>query len=219
MCPSESRQLHNSEAKGRRTASPRVVYIIPNPPDVARAGRALQRRDFVAGGIDAGANVKQRIRAFLAGGVLALALVGPVMGGPLEDAGAAYGNGDYATAMRLFRPLAEQGDALAQTALGLMYDQGQGVPQHYVQAAEWFRKAADQGDADAQGNLGFINLLAGLSAQFLGYLIGCGKGCQGPRGEHSLRALCTSAHAALVKPNTPKQSDLDVTSCCDLGNG
>ena len=35
-----------------------------------------------------------------------------------------------------------------------MYDNGQGVPQDYVQAAKWYRLAADQGNATAQSNLG-----------------------------------------------------------------
>ena len=47
----------------------------------------------------------------------------------------------------------EQGHARAQNQLGVMYDQGQGVPQSDALAVEWFRKAADQGDAQAQVNL------------------------------------------------------------------
>jgi TPR repeat protein len=72
--------------------------------------------------------VKQRIKAFLAAGVLALALFGSAMAGPLEDGEAAYHRGDYAEAMRLLRPLAEQGDANAQSQLGAMYTFGDGVP-------------------------------------------------------------------------------------------
>jgi TPR repeat protein len=56
----------------------------------------------------------------------------------------------------LLRPLAEQGDAVAQNYLGLMYERGQGVPQNYVQAVSWYRKAAEQGDALAQFDLGFM---------------------------------------------------------------
>ena len=40
---------------------------------------------------------------------------------------------------------AEQGDAEAQTSLGLMYDNGKGVPQDYAEAVKWYRKAAEQG--------------------------------------------------------------------------
>jgi TPR repeat protein len=49
---------------------------------------------------------------------------------------------------------AEQGHAEAQFNLGLMYYNGQGVPQEYKAAVQWFRKAAEQGDAEAQFNMG-----------------------------------------------------------------
>jgi uncharacterized protein len=62
--------------------------------------------------------------------------------------------GDYATAHREWRPLAEQGDAHAQFNLGIIYDNGQGVPQDYAEAVKWYRKAADQGNARAQLLLG-----------------------------------------------------------------
>lgn len=50
--------------------------------------------------------------------------------------------------------LAEKGDANAQTNLGYMYDNGEGVPENDAVAVKWYRKAADQGYADAQFNLG-----------------------------------------------------------------
>jgi len=68
----------------------------------------------------------------------------------------AYHRGDYATALREWRPLAELGIATAQFNLGLLYANGQGVPQDYVQARHWYEKAAIQGDALAQLNLGVI---------------------------------------------------------------
>jgi len=67
---------------------------------------------------------------------------------------AAYDRGDYAAALREWRPLAERGDATAQYNLGFMYDNGQGVPQDYAEAVKWYRKAAEQGHARAQYNLG-----------------------------------------------------------------
>ena len=91
--------------------------------------------------------------------ILTLAVcTAPAVAGPVEDTTAAYRaayhTGDYATALRLMRPLADQGDADAQFSLGLMYQNGYGVPQDYVQAMAWYRKAAEQGDAAAQNNLG-----------------------------------------------------------------
>jgi TPR repeat protein len=98
--------------------------------------------------------VNQRIRTFVAGGLLALALFGSAMAGPLEDGQAAYQKGDFATAFQILRPLAEQGDARAQCAVGLMYLLGQGVPHDDAQAVAWYRKAADQGNGDGQFGLG-----------------------------------------------------------------
>ncbi len=53
--------------------------------------------------------------------------------------------GDYATALKEWRPLAEQGDALAQSLLGVMYAEGLGVPQDFVQAHMWFNLAGAGG--------------------------------------------------------------------------
>ena len=69
---------------------------------------------------------------------------------------AAYEKEEYRTALREWRPLAEQGLAEAQFALGEMYRVGQGVPQNYQTAAKWYRLAAEQGDAQAQYNLGLM---------------------------------------------------------------
>ena len=85
-----------------------------------------------------------------------LSLSGPVIAGPFEDGVAAYERQDYVTALRLWRPLADQGYAAAQYGLGFMYRNGQGVPQDYAEAMKWFRKAADQGDSAAQYNLGVM---------------------------------------------------------------
>jgi hypothetical protein len=76
------------------------------------------------------------------------------MADPFEDGLAAYKRGDYTTALCLWKPLAEQGDAQAQFNLGLRYDRGRGVPQDDAEAAKWYREAAEQGDATAQVNLG-----------------------------------------------------------------
>jgi hypothetical protein len=68
----------------------------------------------------------------------------------------AYHRGDYATALREWRPLAEQGDAGAQFNLGQLYVNGQGILQDHVQARQWYEKAAAQGHADAEVNLGIL---------------------------------------------------------------
>ena len=52
----------------------------------------------------------------------------PVAAEGFEDGGAAYDAGEYQKAFRLWKPLAEQGDMLAQGMLGVMYSNGKGVP-------------------------------------------------------------------------------------------
>ena len=90
----------------------------------------------------------------LAALALALSLGNPVAADQFADATAAYNSGDYATALKLIRPLAERGDAAAQGNLGTLYVLGKGVPQDFAQAVKWFRKAADKGNAHAQAKLG-----------------------------------------------------------------
>ncbi len=75
---------------------------------------------------------------------------------PLEDAQAAYNRGDYANALRLYKPLAEHGNADAQNDLGAMYANGQGVPKDDKEAVKWYRLSAEQGEVFAQQNLGFM---------------------------------------------------------------
>lgn len=66
----------------------------------------------------------------------------------------AYDAGDFEAAYEIWRPMAEQGDAAAQSLLGLMYHQGQGVVPDNAQAARWYRAAAEQGFGEAQYSLG-----------------------------------------------------------------
>ncbi len=68
----------------------------------------------------------------------------------------AYDIGDYVTAMRKLRPLAEQGHMSAQHFLGLMYTKGQGVPQDNREALKWYRMSAEQGGIHSQLLLGIM---------------------------------------------------------------
>ncbi len=63
-------------------------------------------------------------------------------------------SGKNPAALQSLQAAANNGDANAQFSLGFLYEQGQGVPQNYTQAAFWYLKAADQGYAMAQFNLG-----------------------------------------------------------------
>ena len=81
---------------------------------------------------------------------------GAAYAGPKEDAIAAYDEGDYKRAARLFEPLAKHGDAVAQYNLGRMYDTGLGVARNYKEAARWYGLAAAQDLASAQDYLGML---------------------------------------------------------------
>ena len=100
--------------------------------------------------------MKRSIKSLLATLVVSLSIAAPVLAGSFVDAEIALERGDYATALQLWRPLAEQGNRDAQHNLGVMYGKGQGVPQDYAKAMAWYRKAAEQGLADAQHNLGVL---------------------------------------------------------------
>ena len=76
------------------------------------------------------------MRQFLFAVLLVVACATVAAAGPIEEAKSAYGRSDYALAERLFRPLAEQGDAKAQFYLGWVYYVGQRVPQDAQEAAE-----------------------------------------------------------------------------------
>jgi uncharacterized protein len=68
----------------------------------------------------------------------------------------AFNRGDYAAAMRLWRPLAERDDPRSEAGLGFMYHRGLGVPVDDAEAAVWLRKAAEQGQAEGQLMLGSL---------------------------------------------------------------
>ena len=85
----------------------------------------------------------------------------------MKDARAAYWVSDFAEAVRILRPIAEQGNAEAQLFLGGMYLTGKSrrdryshtvvsVPKDYAEAARLYRLAAGQGNAVAPNNLGIM---------------------------------------------------------------
>jgi uncharacterized protein len=100
--------------------------------------------------------MNRTFKAAVAALVLSVGFAGSVAAGPFEDAAAAYKKGDYATALGLIRPLAEEGNVAAQFNLGIMYQLSHGVPQDNDAAVSWYRKAAEQGLAEAQYNLGVM---------------------------------------------------------------
>lgn len=98
----------------------------------------------------------RQVFGIAAAGLAATLLAWGSAAGPLADGTAAFERSDYATAVNLWRPLAEQGNAPAQAKLGMAYAIGGGVPRDSALAVQWFRKAADQGDPDGEYGLGAL---------------------------------------------------------------
>ncbi len=94
-------------------------------------------------------------RAFLAVSLI-LGWAGCAWAGPLEDGVAAYKKRNYEVAMKLLKPLAEEGNPVAQETVGRMVERGKTVKADFREALDWYQKAADQGDALAQGHVGRI---------------------------------------------------------------
>ena len=96
------------------------------------------------------------MKRYLVVTALAVGLSMPAWGQDFGAGVAAYNRGDYVAALEEWRPLAEQGNAKAQYNLGVMFDDGEGVPQDDAEAVRWYRRAAEQGVAKAQYNLGVM---------------------------------------------------------------
>ncbi|CAA6603783.1 conserved exported hypothetical protein [Rhodospirillaceae bacterium LM-1] len=76
--------------------------------------------------------------------------------GPMEDAEAAFNRGNFEAAVRIWKPLADQGNATAQYRLAEAYSEGKGVAKDGAEAARWLRKSADHGDAGSQYATGYF---------------------------------------------------------------
>ena len=92
---------------------------------------------------------------FLAG-LPALLLADPIPSG--TDALTAYTQGDYKTAMKLLRPMAEEGNTFAQFTIGKMYTYGEGVPKDPAKGMVFIRAAAEKGLAIAQLHMAKLSL-------------------------------------------------------------
>jgi TPR repeat protein len=85
---------------------------------------------------------------------LALALLGSVANAEADPARSAYEREDYATAVALYSPRAEVGDAEAQYRMGLMARFGWGIEKDPAAAVRWLQRAAEQNHPQAQAELG-----------------------------------------------------------------
>jgi TPR repeat protein len=116
-------------------------------------------------------------KPIMAGAIMAAQLTSfAAVAGPWEDGMAAYNRGDYAPAIRLFRPLAEQGNAKAQKVLGVMFRKGEGVPKNAVRARMWFSLAAKQGEAGARAGLREVSQT--MTAQQISQAEAMAKACE-----------------------------------------
>src|SRR6266436_8957670 len=68
----------------------------------------------------------------------------------------AFNTGDYATALNVWRPLAERGEPRSQAGIGFMYHRGMGVRADDREAAMWLLRAAEHGQAEGQLMLGIL---------------------------------------------------------------
>jgi TPR repeat protein len=97
----------------------------------------------------------------------------------------AWQAGDYAGAVRTWRPLADKGNADAQFNLGQAYKLGRGVPVDLRTAQSWYEKAAQQNHAQAQANLGLILYQNGEQQKALPWIRKAAEGGD-PRAQYVL---------------------------------
>lgn len=86
-------------------------------------------------------------------------------GDPLSDALRAMEAGRHAQAAQMLLPLANEGNTLAQYRLGMLYYQGDGVPEDEKQAVFWWKKAAIQGHVESMFQLGSAYLFGVQAAR------------------------------------------------------
>jgi hypothetical protein len=122
-----------------------------------RKGQAAPFRSFEKPSHPEGIHAMTRLMTALA---LILLMQAPALAADtapaqtFQDGVAAVKRGDYDTALAIFKPLADAGDAPSQTNLGMMYSRGWGVPVNEAEAVKWYRLAANKGQPIAQNNLG-----------------------------------------------------------------
>ena len=128
-----------------------------------------------------------------------------------ETGESAYKRGDYQTALKHFKPLAERGHAKAQSNLGFMYSRGYGVMRDYNTALIWFSKAALQDDVHAQHNLGIMhgNGLGVPRDHFIAYIWFSVAMANGHRSSNMKRELA----ATRLKPEEIKLAEKISQKC------
>src|ERR1700710_1455940 len=120
--------------------------------------------------------MKQRTIVISAGLIAQLLGTPAAFAGPWEDGMAAYNRGDYMPAIRLFRPLAEQGNAKAQNVLGVMFRKGEGVPKNPARAHMWLSMTNKRVEAGPRA--GWRELSRTMTAQEISQAEAMAKACE-----------------------------------------
>ncbi len=95
--------------------------------------------------------------AMLMATTLLLAFFGPARAG-FDEGVAAYEREDFITALREFLPLAQNGDSLAQSYVGVIFHFGLGIKPNLEKAVDWYARAANKGDSLSQRILGDLHV-------------------------------------------------------------
>ncbi len=95
-------------------------------------------------------------RSIIALSCFLMTLAAPISAQDFNKGIAAANIGDFKTAFKEWKPLADAGLSSAQFNIGVLYDIGNGVSQDYTEATKWYTLAAEQGHASAQYNLGYL---------------------------------------------------------------
>jgi TPR repeat protein len=138
---------------------------------------AVDRLDNDPSNFQAGQHMRKRTIVICAVVSAQLLSTSTAFAGPWEDGMAAYSRGDYVPAIRVFRTLAEQGNAKAQNVLGVMFRKGEGVPRNPARAHMWFSFAAKRGEPGARAELREVSRT--MTAQEISQAEAMAKACEG----------------------------------------
>lgn len=128
-------------------------------------GRPRCRKDEQTQGL--AMSLRARCSNLVIVGVLGVGLFvnGPLSSADMRAAQDALDRKDYAAALQEFATMADAGDGLAQSSLGVMHERGMGTPRDFTKALYWFTKSAEQGHSFGQFNLGSMYFLGQGVAQ------------------------------------------------------
>ncbi|HVJ35245.1 MAG TPA: tetratricopeptide repeat protein [Terriglobia bacterium] len=141
----------------------------------------------------------------------------PTPVGTAADGWHAFDMGDYKTALAIWEPLAQQGDANLQVLVGSLYDYGQGVKQDKQQALQWYLMAAGKGLGRAQFAAGSLLVKSGKQRNLVeGYkwLTIAGDTLRGQGGD-----IAANQAVSLRKQIAKEMSQDDIAKAESLAQG